>query len=136
MIQFHTEEDFYMNKHSYRGIPMDIFYWQSLKTGWWPEDSIPSMPGFYAISGFCSEGVWLELGATVYMMYIGQTSNLKQRYHSHEFFKKELHRNCDCDVVRFSFLPVLNYDKPFMLDVEKMLIKTYRPLENIIHNNG
>lgn len=134
MIQFHREEDYYMNKYSYRGIPLDIFYWQSCKIGWWIEDDIPDMPGLYAMSGFCSQGVWLGFTPSVEVIYIGQTNSLRKRLNSHELIRENIAKEYDMDIFRLSFLPTINTDKTFLLDVEKHLIHIYKPLHNKVHN--
>lgn len=118
--------------NEYKGIPLDIFYWQSDKHGW-DNAPVPEMAGVYVISGFSSEGMWLGFGTKAEALYVGQTSDLRKRYLSHEVLA-ELRQ--DYDVLKFSFMPVIHHTPGFLRDIERALIALYKPLLNKQHNQN
>lgn len=118
--------------NEYKGVPLDIFYWQSDKHGW-DNSPVPEMAGVYVISGFSSEGAWLGFKVRAEALYVGQTTNLRKRHDSHEILAD---LRSEYDVIKFSFMPILNATDTFLREIERVLINTYKPLLNKQHNQN
>lgn len=116
--------------NEYKGIPLDIFYWQSDKHGWMNVE-VPPVAGIYIISAINTERIWLGFGSDPRILYVGQTNNLRKRRYHHEVITDLQY---EYDVMRFSFMPIVYPTKDFLLDVEKFFIKLYKPDLNVIHN--
>lgn len=121
------------HKEDYKGVPTDVTKWPMHSHRFDYPEFIPESPGIYVIRAFNAESVFLGYTPIVRCLYIGQSSNLRKRYVSHEVLR-EWSSEFNCIV--FNFIEIPNADKHHLLDVEKFFIKMLDPITNKQHKNG